>query len=81
MTEQIAVLLALMEKFFDDIPLDQMPDAEHAVRAAVEDIPAEVRTRFESAEKLSGDDRSAILQNARDALTSFAPSEQSKKTS
>ena len=81
MTEQIAVLLALMEKFFDDIPLDQMYDAEHAVRAAVEDIPAEVRTRFESAEKLSGDDRSAILQNARDALTSFAPSEQSKKTS
>lgn len=81
MTEQIAVLLALTEKLFDDLPLDQMIAAEHAVRAATADIPAEVRARFESAKKLSDDDRASILQNARNALENFSSAQQTKETS
>jgi F-type H+-transporting ATPase subunit alpha len=37
---QIAVLLALTAELFDKVPLDQMTDAEHAVREAAADIPA-----------------------------------------
>ena len=49
---QIAVLLALTAELFDRVPLDQMTDAEHAVREAAADIPAEVRARFDTADKL-----------------------------
>jgi F-type H+-transporting ATPase subunit alpha len=37
------VLLALTANFFDSVPIDQMTDAEHAVREAAVDIPAEER--------------------------------------
>ena len=37
---QIAVLLALATERLDRVPLDQMTDAEHAVREAAADIPA-----------------------------------------
>ena len=39
---QIAVLLALTAELFDTVPLEQMTDAEQALRNAAEDIPAEV---------------------------------------
>ena len=45
--EQIAILLALTAKLFDSVPLDQMTDAQHAVREAAARIPAEVCARFE----------------------------------
>ncbi|MGB5395581.1 MAG: alternate F1F0 ATPase, F1 subunit alpha [Gammaproteobacteria bacterium] len=73
MTEQIAVLLALSENLFDAIPLEQMTAAEQAVRETAADIPAEVIERFESAKKLSEEDRSSIIQCARNALSSFHP--------
>ena len=40
---QIAVLLALTAELFDRVPLDQMTTAEHALREAAANIPAEVR--------------------------------------
>ena len=40
--EQIAVLLALTAALFDEIPVDQMTDAQQAVREAAATIPAEV---------------------------------------
>lgn len=80
MTEQIAVLLALSEKLFDAVPLGQMLAAEQAVRKAAADIPAEVRTRFESAKKLSEEDRASILQIASHALTNFHPEPSLKET-
>jgi F-type H+-transporting ATPase subunit alpha len=70
---QLAVLLALTAELFDPVPLDQMPDAEHAVQQAAARIPAEVRARFENADKLSDDDRNTIIQIARQALTPFQP--------
>jgi F-type H+-transporting ATPase subunit alpha len=75
---QIAVLLALTAKLFDDVPLDQMTDAEHAVCEAAANISAEVRARFDSAEELNDEDRKTILVIARKALEAFTPKSESK---
>jgi len=68
---QIAVLLALIAELFDRVPLDEMTDAERAVREATNELPAKVRDRLASAEKLSDEDREHILQLARQALARF----------
>jgi F-type H+-transporting ATPase subunit alpha len=75
---QIAVLLALTAGRFDNVPLAQMTDAEQAVRETAADIPPEVCARFDTAEKLSDDDRNIILENARQALAAFLPEPESK---
>src|SRR5664280_1660145 len=71
--EQIAVLLALTAELFDRVPLEQMTDAEHALRKAAADIPAEVRKRLDTADKLSDDDRKTIILIARTSLARFQP--------
>ena len=71
--EQINVFLALSAKLFDEVPLAQMKDAEHAVRDAAAKIPAAVSARFDSADKLSDEDQAAIIAIARQALLSFQP--------
>ena len=78
---QIAVLLALTAELFDDVPLDQMIDAEKAVREAAAEIPDEVTARFDSAKKLSDEDRASILQIARQALVDFLPKPERKEKS
>ncbi|CAN5356341.1 alternate F1F0 ATPase, F1 subunit alpha [soil metagenome] len=75
---QITVLMALSEKLFDSVPLEQMTDAEHAVRQAAAKLPAEVHARFDTAAKLSDEDRQAIIQIARAALASFQPQAKAK---
>jgi F-type H+-transporting ATPase subunit alpha len=70
---QIAVLLALTAGLFDGVPLDRMTDAENAVRDAAVDIPDGVTARFDSADKLSDEDRATIIQIARQALARFQP--------
>ncbi|MDP1863565.1 MAG: alternate F1F0 ATPase, F1 subunit alpha [Thiobacillus sp.] len=75
---QIAVLLALTAELFDDVPLDQMTDAEHAVREAAAEIPDEVTARFDTADKLSDEDRAKVIQIARNALEGFLPEVTSK---
>lgn len=81
MVEQITVLLALSEKLFDTIPLEQMTAAEQTVREAAADIPAEVCARLESAKKLSEEDRTLIIQIASHALASFQSDPLLKETS
>ncbi len=71
MPAQIAVLLALTEKLFDPVPIDQMTDAERAVREAVADIPREAAERLDTVDKLSDEDREAIIEIARQALEEF----------
>ena len=73
MPEQITILLALTAKLFDPVPIDRMADAERAVREAAANIPAPVRARFESADKLGDEDREAIIEIAREALRGFSP--------
>jgi F-type H+-transporting ATPase subunit alpha len=70
---QIAVLLALTAELFDRVPLDQMTDAEQALREAAADIPAEVRERLGTADKLSDTDRETIIQIAGKSLARFQP--------
>src|SRR5579871_3962662 len=75
---QIAVLLALTAELFDRVPLDQMTVAEQALREAAADIPAEVRERLDTAEKLSDEDRETIIEIARKSLARFEPKPESK---
>ncbi|MCW8808649.1 MAG: alternate F1F0 ATPase, F1 subunit alpha [Rhodanobacter sp.] len=70
---QIAILLALTEGLFDQVPMARMPAAEQAVHEAAATIPAEVCSRFEVATRLSDEDRQAILALARQALARFQP--------
>jgi F-type H+-transporting ATPase subunit alpha len=68
---QIAILLALSAGLFDPVPLTQMKNAELAVVAAAANIPVEVNQRLETAEKLSDEDRLAIIAIASQALVAF----------
>ncbi len=77
--EQIAVLLALSAELFDQVPLDQMKDAEHVLRKAVSDMPGELRARLDSAAKLSDADRKTIIEMARKALEKFLPRDTTDK--
>ena len=56
---------------FDLVPMDQMTDAEAAVRAAAENLSAEIQDRLQTADALSDKDRKEILKVARDALNPF----------
>lgn len=70
---QVIVLLALTDGLFDRVPMDQMTDAEVAVRAAAENLSAEIQDRLQTADALSDVDREAILKSTRDALQLFQP--------
>jgi F-type H+-transporting ATPase subunit alpha len=78
---QISGLLALTAELFDHVPLGQMADAERVLREAAANIPAEVRARFETAEKLSDEDRQTIIEIARQSLADFQPKPGSKPES
>jgi len=71
--EQITVLLALTGGLFDQIPLEKVEDAEAALRKAGADIPNEIVSRLSSGDKLSDEDRKAILQIASQTLSPFQP--------
>jgi len=68
---QITILLAVTAKLFDEVPLDQMSDAEQAVREEAAKLPAEVCDRLEAAAKLTDEDRQSIVEIARRALARF----------
>lgn len=71
--EQITILLALTANLFDAIPLDRMKDAKHAVQEAAASLPKEICGRFDTANKLSDEDRKTIVEIARQSLSSFLP--------
>ena len=72
-TEQILILVALTGGLLDNVPLDKVRDAEDALRKAVTEIPADVCKRFSSNDKLTDDDRDAILDIATKTLATFQP--------
>ncbi len=74
---QIAVLLGLTAELFNSVPIDQMTDAEHAVQEAAVNTPAELTTRFNTADTLSEEDRATVVQIARNALIGFQPEPES----
>jgi F-type H+-transporting ATPase subunit alpha len=73
MPAQIMVLLALTAGLFDQIALDQMTEAVHAVQAAMTNIPAEVCKRLDGTDKLSDTDQKSIIDIARQVLVPFQP--------
>jgi F-type H+-transporting ATPase subunit alpha len=75
---QIAVLLALTAGLFDPVPLEQMTAAQQAVQGVAAKIPVEVCARFDTADKLSDEDRKTVIEIARQALASFEPKPESK---
>ena len=75
--EQIVVLLALAASLFDRVPLENMPDAERALRRAIANIPADIAGRF-ATDKLSDADRQATLEFATNVLTPFQPDAERK---
>ncbi len=70
---QISVLLALIAGLFDTVPLEQMKDAEHALREAAKEIPADLCQRLDTADKMSDEDRKTIIELARKSLVHFQP--------
>lgn len=75
---QITILLALTAGLFDPIPIDRMKDAEHAVEEAAARIPPALSARFETADKLSDEDRKTVIDLARQALARFQPKPEAK---
>ena len=68
---QIAVLLALTGRFFDDVPLERMREAELALRKAADQFPADLVKRITSVDELKDSDRETILQIAHNTLIPF----------
>ncbi len=65
---QIAVLLALTHGFFDAVPLNQMTEAERAVRYAALELPETLIQSLLSDEPLSVSNRELIVEVAGKAL-------------
>jgi F-type H+-transporting ATPase subunit alpha len=57
---------------FDSVALEQMPEAEQAVREAASALPAQTRGRLESVAGLGEDDRDAVLEALRLVLAGFS---------
>jgi F-type H+/Na+-transporting ATPase subunit alpha len=71
MGAQIILLLALTENLLDTVPLDKIKQAEKALYQAAENLPVEITKRFETASKLSDEDKAHILELARDAIAAM----------
>jgi F-type H+-transporting ATPase subunit alpha len=78
MVDQITVLLALTTGLFDQVPIDKVIEAEKALHQAIVNLPADLVNRLTSAEKLSDEDRKAILNLATRTLLPFQPAPQTK---
>lgn len=71
---QLATVLALTAGLFDAVPEDRMAEAEQAVAdAAGRDIADALGQRLLKSDKLSKDDREAMVELARSAILAFLP--------
>jgi F-type H+-transporting ATPase subunit alpha len=71
LSEQLIVLLALTNGFFDSVPLSGMKEAERILRKSAAELPVELLQRFVSTSPFTVDDRQVILQLAANALKPF----------
>ena len=70
-SEQIIILLALRNGLLDEIPLENIQDAENALLNNNKEFPNEIIKRLFSNDKLSDEDSKAILKIAGTILTPF----------
>jgi F-type H+/Na+-transporting ATPase subunit alpha len=66
--EQIALLLAVVEGVFDDVPVGGMPAAQAAVRRQVQSDRSEILRRLEERGDLEAGDRERLVNSAREAI-------------
>jgi F-type H+/Na+-transporting ATPase subunit alpha len=66
--EQIAVLLAVTSGLFDDLPLEEVAEAETALRRAMVENLSDLASRIEAGEALSDEDQERLLATMREAL-------------
>jgi F-type H+/Na+-transporting ATPase subunit alpha len=72
LVEQIVVLLALTERLFSPVPLEQIGTAERAVRdAATASISPALRATIDAGAKLDDATKAELLRIAREALAKF----------
>ena len=71
---QLAIVLALTAGLFDAVPSDRMADAEQAVLdTAGRDIPDALSQRLLKSDKLTDEDRKAMVELARGAISAYLP--------
>lgn len=68
---QITILLALSEKLFDNVAINQMKSAEQALSQAANKLPQQLQERLNSNQILDSDDRNKIINLARLTLAPF----------
>lgn len=66
--EQVAILMAATVGVLDDVPLDEIASAKEKIRKAFLGGQPVLYKKIQSGEKLSPEDRDALLGMARDAL-------------
>jgi F-type H+/Na+-transporting ATPase subunit alpha len=66
--EQILVLLALTNRYFDEVPLEKMDETEREVRSAAAEIPADILRRILGGQDLLSEDREQLLRIGKDHL-------------
>ncbi len=67
-TEQIAVLLAVTQGLFDNVPLEKIKLVEKAIRKAIKQELLDVCQRIEAGEKLREEDMAALLNMTKKIL-------------
>ena len=77
--EQIVVLLALTNGFFDTIPIDKMHDAEAALLKSTAELPSEIIKRLFTDKELSKPDSETILTLARNTLDTYQDKPESEE--
>ncbi len=65
---QIAVLLAVTEGLFDDIPVNKIDETEEKIRSAVTAKLSDLCLKIDKGEKMGDEDKNAIINAAKDAL-------------
>lgn len=68
--EQIAILSAVAEGLLDDLSLDRIQEAEHAISRALMQEQAQLAERIRAGQRLSEQDRETLLALARKSLES-----------
>ncbi len=70
-SEQIAVLLAVVEGEMDRVPVERIAEAESVIRGAATGKAPDVCERIEKGEKFTDEDRGKLLAVIRDAVNSM----------
>ncbi len=76
--QQIMTLLTLTSGLFDNVPIDEMQNAETALISAASELSPELLRRLFSSSSLSEEDHKTILDIARKMLHVFQPNPEAK---